>query len=292
MKDYFVYLPESPSSAVWGCSATSVGYSRVRPRMPYPPVQHPEDHHFTWARGRILQAFQIILISEGGGTFESAASKGVQTVEGGSIILLFPGVWHRYAPRRETGWVEHWIECRGPGFERALADGLVDPASPIQNGRLAGDVATTFSSIHIWATDDALANQNLLSTLGMHLLALIVQNHDAGTPRGLALLVQRAKMLILERYDEPLKMEDVARELKLGYSHFRQLFKARTGISPKQYQLEVRLGRARDFLANTDKSVKEIASILGFHSAFHFSNQFKAAMGVSPSEWKTRFRVL
>jgi transcriptional regulator GlxA family with amidase domain len=57
-------------------------------------------------------------------------------------------------------------------------------------------------------------------------------------------------------------------------------------MSAKQYQLTVRVQRARDFLSNTDKSVKEIAGLLGFHSAFHFSAQFKQAIGQSPSEYR------
>ena len=67
-----------------------------------------------------------------------------------------------------------------------------------------------------------------------------------------------------------------------------QAFKARTGLNPKQYQLQIRLQKAQDFLANTTKAVGEIAEILGFDSAFHFSKQFKDRVGLAPQAWRKR----
>jgi transcriptional regulator GlxA family with amidase domain len=80
----------------------------------------------------------------------------------------------------------------------------------------------------------------------------------------------------------------LAAELHVSYSSFRQSFKAHTGVGPKQYQLQIHLHKAQDFLANTRKSVGEIAEILGFDSAFHLSKQFKDSVGLAPHEWRKR----
>ncbi|HEV7406237.1 MAG TPA: helix-turn-helix transcriptional regulator [Chthoniobacteraceae bacterium] len=77
----------------------------------------------------------------------------------------------------------------------------------------------------------------------------------------------------------------------VGYSHFRQIFKARTGVSPKRFQQELRLRRAQDFLANTDKSLEEIADLLGFSSSFHLSRQFKQLTGAAPRHWRDSLAV-
>ena len=94
--------------------------------------------------------------------------------------------------------------------------------------------------------------------------------------------------MLARRFHERLSVEHVARELNVGYSAFRQAFKAQTGVSPKQYQLQIRLAKAQDFLANTPKSVGEIAEILGFDSPFHLSKQFKDATGLAPQIWRTK----
>src|SRR5260370_33202718 len=109
MQDYFVYLPTQPADSIWGCVATAVGYTNVLPNKPYPPRQHPLDHYFNWNKGRVLRSFQIILISTGTGMFECDAFSGQQFVEPGTIMVLFPGIWHRYRPNPTTGWCAHRI---------------------------------------------------------------------------------------------------------------------------------------------------------------------------------------
>jgi AraC family transcriptional regulator len=78
----------------------------------------------------------------------------------------------------------------------------------------------------------------------------------------------------------------LAAELGISYSHLRHSFTARLGVSPKQYYLHARLEQARDLLLNTTNSVKEVADILGFESAFYLSKQFKSHYGSSPKAWR------
>jgi transcriptional regulator GlxA family with amidase domain len=70
----------------------------------------------------------------------------------------------------------------------------------------------------------------------------------------------------MEKYQERMRMQEVATTLRVGYSRFRQAFKSRTGLSPKQYQLQARIQKAQDLLLNTPMSVKEISLVLGFDS--------------------------
>jgi transcriptional regulator GlxA family with amidase domain len=126
--------------------------------------------------------------------------------------------------------------------------------------------------------------------MGLHLLSVLVRaaQRYPGAPRPMDHKIAQAQGLLARRYHEPLSVERLARELNVSYSSFRQAFKAQTGISPKQYQLRIRLHKAQDFLANTSKSVGEIADILGFDSAFHLSKQFKDSTGLAPQAWRKR----
>jgi AraC-like DNA-binding protein/quercetin dioxygenase-like cupin family protein len=290
MKDYFTYLPDRETASLWGSVTTSVGYTRVPSGHVYPLQRHPVDHHFTWAQGRVLHAYQIIFISEGTGFFESKAVSRRYQVKAGTLLLLFPGIWHRYMPNQETGWVEHWMECRGPAFDRAVKGGLIRPRRAVLETGLDADILFCFERCHALAQRGALANQDALSTLGLHLLSVVgcFQRQGRGFEIASDDRVQRALALIALRCQETLNLPVLASELGIGYSRFRQAFKNRTGISPKQYQLQIRLQKARDLLANTDKSIKEIAEILGFESAFHLSKQFKQRMGVSPNQWRDK----
>jgi AraC-like DNA-binding protein len=291
MKDYFVYLPRQTGASVWGCVATAAGYTNILPNKPYPPGQHPLDHHFNWDEGRVLQSYQIIFISAGTGVFECSAFPGSHRVEAGTLILLFPGVWHRYRPKKETGWVEHWIECQGPVFDAALREGLIRPERSLLKTGVLHVWNDCFERCHTFARVDAMANQDLLSTLGLHFLALLghLQRRERGFTKTIDDIVQRAHALIAQRCQEPLNLPALAKELGVGYSNLRHSFLSRMGTSLREHYLNTRIQKGQDFLLNTTKSVKEIAEILGFDSASHFSMQFKQRVGESPNDWRMSF---
>ena len=263
----------------------------IPPHQPYPPRQHPLDHYFNWTDGRVLQSFQIILISAGSGSFESGAQPGIQAVEPGTIMLLFPGIWHRYRPNPETGWVEHWIECHGRVFDEAARTGLIKPKHSLLPGGMVRDLGDCFERCHSFARVDAMSNQDSLSTLGLHMLALLghLRRSERGFTKAIDDLVQRAYTLITLRCQQPLDMPALAAELGVGYSNLRHSFMARVGISPGQHYQNTRIQKAQDLLASTSKSVKEIAEILGFESASHLSKQFKRRIGDSPHDWRVKF---
>jgi AraC-like DNA-binding protein len=290
MTNYFVYLPDRREHGPWECTATSVGHEHVLPGSPYPPRRHPVDHHFTWENGRVLNAYQLVYITEGRGYFESAISRKRQQIEGGCILILFPGIWHRYSPDPKTGWTESWIECRGRAFDRARATKLLRPERPIVRVGLLPELLQCFEHCHSLAQGRSAESQAMLSTLGLHLLSILQAAHrlHRNVCRPIDEKIQEAQLIIARRYHETILVEELARELHIGYSYFRQVFKAQTGLSPKQYQLQLRLHKAQDFLANTSRSVSEIAEILGFNTAYHLSSQFKNHVGLAPLIWRKR----
>ena len=284
IRNYCNYLPETQVSATWGCAVTALGHARIPAGSSYPPQRHPVDHHFTWERGRIIDAFQIVMITRGRGAFESSHSSGPQPIQAGSLFLLFPSIWHRYAPDPAVGWTEQWIECRGQAFNSALASKALDPDHPIRPANR--DFTQVFAQIHGWAARDPMINQGVISALGLQLLALLLRDVPVAKACDDAALVQRAMTIMQDRCHKPLSLPLLAKTLKVGYTRFRMLFRTYAHTSPKQYLLRVRMELARDLLRNTDKSVKEVAQLLGFHSSFHFSRQFRAMQGCSPRVWR------
>ncbi|WBU60590.1 helix-turn-helix transcriptional regulator [Paracoccus albus] len=288
-EDYFAYMPRNRLCEIWGCTALSTGFTRIAPGSAYPPVRHPDDHHFVWQRGRTLQAYQFALISEGQGRLEAAPDEAkLHQIQAGDVILLFPGIWHRFAPDPETGWTESWIECTGSAFDRMLEMGLLSPERPVWH---AGDAAREiFKYIHNLSREDALGNQSQISTLGLTLLAACCGTGLRPEMDQLK-MVERARRILMEESGEPPPLNQLARRLGTSYSTLRRLFREHAGMSLKQYQTEVRIRRACELLRSSDQSVKEIAGHLGYSSAFHFSAQFRKSTGLPPSLWRDRNAV-
>ena len=106
------------------------GHGTVPLGSEYPLPGHPEDHEFTWEKGRCLDAYTFVYITAGSGTFDSEPS-GEVPVEAGSVFLVFPNVWHRYRPLLESGWDEYWVECEGEQLEAAVRRCGMVPESPV-----------------------------------------------------------------------------------------------------------------------------------------------------------------
>ena len=114
MKQNFKYLTHSPDDEKWGLYLNVAGHAEIAAHEQYPPSGHPVNYHFNWEDGRILDEFQLLYIIRGSGTFETKSHK--TEVKVGSMLLLYPFVWHRYQPKSETGWTEY----RGSVIDRQL----------------------------------------------------------------------------------------------------------------------------------------------------------------------------
>ncbi len=286
-QNYFCYIPEDRLCRTLGCTLQSSGYTRIGRHAQYPAKVHPEGHVFDFRQGRVLRAFQIVYISEGKGRVELGRDKQLCDIQAGQAFVLFPDVWHRYTPDPITGWHEHWIECKGYAFDMAYSSGLLERNRPIFRNPKNTAVEATFKEIHDLAREDAVGNQAVLSMLGLKLLAILT-GPRSDSQNSSNRLINTVRMLIQERCAETQKMESFADELNVSYSNLRRSFRASTGMSMKEYQLTVRIHKAKEMLDNSGLTVKEVAGQLGFSSAFHFSSQFSKAVGCPPSAWRSR----
>lgn len=123
--NFFSYLPISENNMRWDLYLTGVGLATVQAGDAYPPKGHPGVYSFRWESGRVLPEYQILLIAKGRGTFESAKTEEI-TLNAGSIILLFPGIWHRYRPAPNSGWKEYWLSWNGEQLYRLMKKGILD----------------------------------------------------------------------------------------------------------------------------------------------------------------------
>ena len=103
----------------------------IRPGEKYPLGGHPLLYQFEWSRGRTLPEFELILVTDGTGEFESEAT-GCVPIEGVALFIVFPGVWHRFRPSPAVGWTERWFSFNGELLDRLFNVGRVALASPLR----------------------------------------------------------------------------------------------------------------------------------------------------------------
>jgi AraC-like DNA-binding protein len=87
---------------------------------------------------------------------------------------------------------------------------------------------------------------------------------------------------IRSHYNEPLKIETLAREVHVSASVLHRRFKAVTVMSPLQYQKQVRLLEARNLLMSGDAEAASVAYQVGYESPSQFSREYRRLFGASP----------
>ena len=84
-------------------------------------------------------------------------------------------------------------------------------------------------------------------------------------------------------YAEPLRVEELAREVRMSLSSFHHHFKALTALSPLQFQKQLRLTEARRLMLVEHLDAATAAYRVGYESASQFSREYSRQFGAPPS---------
>ncbi|MEU1105962.1 helix-turn-helix domain-containing protein [Streptomyces tibetensis] len=95
---------------------------------------------------------------------------------------------------------------------------------------------------------------------------------------------------IIERLDQPLTVEDLARRAGMSSRHLGRHFRAVTGTTPLQWLLTQRIRHAQELLEKTDDGVDTIAAATGMGTATTLRRHFNRTVGVPPDAYRRTFR--
>jgi AraC-like DNA-binding protein len=94
--------------------------------------------------------------------------------------------------------------------------------------------------------------------------------------------IGEAIMWIREHFDQPLRIEALAKAVRMSSSVLHRRFKALTVMSPLQYQKHVRLLEARKLLMAGGVEAATVAYQVGYESPSQFSREYRRLFGASP----------
>ena len=94
--------------------------------------------------------------------------------------------------------------------------------------------------------------------------------------------ISRAIGHLREHFDEPLKIDDIARQFGMSVSGFHHHFKSVTAMSPLQFQKQIRLQEARRLMLGDDLDAASAAFRVGYDDPSYFSRDYKKLFGSPP----------
>ncbi|BBO30815.1 helix-turn-helix domain-containing protein [Lacipirellula parvula] len=297
LESFFRYFPVDDDLLRCGAYVTGAGAATILPGAPYPPFGHPALYHFDWRRGRTLPEFQMVLVAQGAGEFESELTPAVRFT-GPTLLWLFPGVWHRYRPVQSVGWNERWFSYNGELVHRLWTQGMIDPVRAVAPLDAKSTLVGKFEMQLEQIRTNAMSQTALYSLQVLRLVAEAIEAVAAANDATVAgsspsqrfedSVVVDALRIIRTRSHRAISIDDVAEELAVARRTLDRRFAAATGRSILEEINDCRLNRAKRLLAETDLSLRSIANQVGFSSPERMGLLFGRREGMSPSEFRSR----
>jgi AraC-like DNA-binding protein len=104
--------------------------------------------------------------------------------------------------------------------------------------------------------------------------------------------IARAIDWLKANFSGPLRIETLAQAVHMSASSLHHHFKAITGLSPLQYQKQLRLREARRLMMTDDVDAAAAARRVGYESASQFSREYHRLFGAPPVRDVTRLRLV
>lgn len=288
------YLITSQEDELWGLIVTTVGYQKICENQSYPPINHPLEYYFNVDKGRILNEYQLLYITDGQGVFTYGPTKQSYFISEGKMFFVTPGIWHTYKPINNSGWNEYWIGFKGDIISRIVEEGFFLNRPPVFNIGLNERIVDLYQKAIEIAHEERAGYQQALSGIVMHILGLMYYRDKTRDFEDEELIrkINKAKVIMRESTYSSIAPEEIAEQLNVSYSSFRRAFKELTGTSPAKYMVELKINAAKLLLSTTGESVKEISYKLNFENPIYFSLSFKKRTTLTPTEYRNQAKSL
>ena len=91
---------------------------------------------------------------------------------------------------------------------------------------------------------------------------------------------------LISNLDKKITIEMLSKKYNIGTTPLKIYFKEIYGEPIYTYLKDYKIHRALHLLEETDKSISEIAGIVGYDNSSKFAKVFKDKMGCTPTEYK------
>lgn len=223
----------------------------------------------------------------------------IYPVKEGDLILINPGVKHQalLCPEVDTPATEFFV-----GFSNIRITGCPDNSMPLPGGEYilhtTGELSQRlFKICASMEAENAVRRQGryfMLKSYLVQLLLLVIreQCEPMERPRGYSFesagkkyVAEQVITYIEDHYSEKISLDQIAENMYLSPFYISRIFKGETGNTPIRHLINIRLEKAKGLLENGYQgSIQEVAALVGYDDAYHFSKLFKKKYGISPSQ--------
>ncbi|MBP5490694.1 MAG: helix-turn-helix domain-containing protein [Lachnospiraceae bacterium] len=268
---------------------SDISYEEFHPTVLY--CSRVRDARLTYYHSHSILEIAYILSGKGQYLIDGVT----YDVKQGDLLVCNPGVMHQSIitnPSDPT--LEFVAGITDLHFLNMEPNSLTLPNGPVLS--LSNEVKREISRCCYEIIDENMAPQSgryyLVQAQMMKILILLYRavaekprDEVVGVPfesYSKSYVVQKIIQYLKSNYSQHISLDGIAQNMYLSPVYISKIFKEKTGDSPINYLIQIRLAKAKEMLEENRGSIRTIAAQVGYDDVYHFSKLFKKYYGVSP----------
>lgn len=249
--------------------------------------------HFRKRKKEEVSQYILIYCIEGEGWFE--LENQTQKVTANQVFVLPKEKAHSYGSNKKNPWTIYWCHFDGEKA-RFFAEGLQKPLHIIaEKDSRIDDRFKIFEEIFS-TLKKGFSKENLdfsitaffyflgsLKYLGTFRASNSVNFENQQLDR-----IDDAIHYMRENVRKRITLKEIADYVGYSTSHFSAKFQNKTGYSPLNYHIHLKIQEACHYLDFSDLKINQISMLIGFDDPFYFTRIFGKTMGSSPSDYRKK----
>ena len=218
---------------------------------------------------------------------------GAFTIQTNQFMLLAPDQLKSFRADAEVPGSIYWVQFSGSMADDLKADFDFQKYENPTQLPFGDDVLEAWHKIYSSLSDGfAFENIGYANFNLYHLISLFLfpnkanKNVEEDEDK-----LEKSIAFMKDNLQNHLTVEGIAKEFNYSSSHYSALFKQKTGLSPIDYFIRIKIRHACQLLTQSNLIIKEVAQKVGYEDPFYFSRIFKKITGKSPVEYKGRLKV-
>lgn len=244
---------------------------------------YPYAKHHYQSRSSVLPENILIYCIKGIGTIQIGKDK--FKLSPNTYFIIPAGVKHKYWTSTSDPWSIYWLHFGGDKsvkFSEYFKQ--VIPITVTTKSRINTRI-NYFNEI-LSALESGFSEENI-NYANLCLNALLASFFYVETFRSVSGMqsadpVDQSIFYMQRNINRNIKINDISEHVNLSSSHLSKLFRNKTGASPLDYFINLKMQEAARLLSNQSIRIKEVAFKLGYNDQYYFTRLFTKHFGTSP----------
>lgn len=241
---------------------------------------------------KVRPQYHMHFILDGCGYSEIEGQK--HHLKRGQIFLIPPNITSHYYADSSNPWHYAWVSFVGNKAENYVQQAGFTSDTFVRDCYIPPEKFSALIYEMLEAHQMTITNELKRCGTLFHLFALLIESRQAAVSSpdqphydySSSTYFEHALQFIQFNYNRNIQISDIADYIGITRSYLFNIFKQNLNMAPKEYLLQCRMDKAKEFLAETTDSIQDIAANVGYSDALAFSKMFRHIVGSSPSQYR------